>query len=146
MITRTVHVGEATVTLQRETRRVALNRARYLKALEANYPMLKDVAATWFIDEKDTLRRELISNALSFAQVMAQTISAVNSPVKMPSGVQEMLPDEDVRAAFEHFLDDDTGFWNALIDASYEMNVPLTPAAERPDVALTEEQAADPNS
>lgn len=146
MITRTVHVGEATVTLQRETRRVALNRARYLKALEADYPSIKGATFTWFIDETDMERRVLLQAAYEYTQALAQTVNAEHAPVPMPGSVQEVLSPEDVRKGFEHFLDDADGFWEAVLKAMYEMNEPLTAQAERPDEMLTEQQAQDPNS
>lgn len=59
------------------------------------------------------------------------------------------LPDADVAAAFEDWLNDDeeaTGFWGTLAKTVQGIDAPLTPVQQKPPETLTLEEQADPLS
>lgn len=154
MSVRIVNVNEATVTIRSETRRAALYRARYLKALEGEYPELRDMTPLWWMEEKDVERRALYEGADQFATVLSRIVSAENlpgngdAPLRLPQLMGEVLGPEDVLKAYNHFLDDETGFWNTLTDAVYDLSTPTTEPEKQPmtEPMLNEAAAKDPNS
>lgn len=148
MSTRIVNVNEATVTIRSETRRAALHRARYLKALEADYPEVRDMTPLWYLEEKDVERRAIFEGADQFCTVLSRIVESTNAPLRLPQLIGEVLGHDDTLTAYAHYQDDDSGFWNALIDAVYEINLPITEPEKQPmsEKVLTEAVAEDPNS
>lgn len=154
MFTTEVRHGESLVVVRRETRGTALKRSRYLRYVAESQPELAQFAtygqmvlfsiqsAAGSVSVEDGTAFRTLSD---FATALSQIVRTDEHAPVLVKHEAEYLPKEKVLEAYASYMDDESGWWDAVIDAVYEMGQPATPKEQQPPDALAKDDKADPN-
>jgi len=139
--------GEYAVSIRPETWRVEQTRAKYASIIKkarhpelGSYNPLTAYNEGGYDPETWTLNAIVTQFCTALAQAYGRTV-----PVPIAAFAGEVLDKEAVLKAYDHAVDDETGFWKTLVEAVYLANVPEQPVVERSEERLTPEERADPN-
>ena len=154
MFTTEVRHGESVTVIRRETRGTALKRSRYLRYVAegreeykqlstyGNMVMFSIQSAAGSISvEEGTAFRTLSDFVTALSQIVR---TDEHAPVLLKHEA-EYLPKDKVLEAFDAYVNDESGWWDTLIDAIYELGAPATPKEQQPPESLTKDDKNDPN-